>query len=272
MTRLAASAASAFAWSRTNVRDPIAVAASAPLRSLALGGGDDGCSASGCSFSEDCSDGRGAVDRARPPPIPRGITVAGQRPGIAPDFAPGARDGLVRLRLDELQQLGLRERQAVPGGHGGGVRPQRRRARDRVLRRLARAERARPHRRRRPARAAALPVRARRPRGRSRDARAGRPHAGDAAGRRDMGRLRHRARATADEPRRARLRRPRADGPGGRRHVPPGRARGEQSPARRACRPSGGRDRLGRPIATPGEARAILRVRPYAAAAETARP
>ena len=29
---------------------------------------------------------------------------------------------------------------------------------------------------------------------------------------------------------------------------------------------------IGRPIATPDEARAILRVRPYAAAAETARP
>ena len=75
----------------------------------------------------------------------------------------------------------------VPGGHGGGVRPQRRRARDRVLRRLARAERARPHRRRRPARAAALPVRARRPGRCPGDARAGRPHAGDAPGRRDVG-------------------------------------------------------------------------------------
>ena len=29
---------------------------------------------------------------------------------------------------------------------------------------------------------------------------------------------------------------------------------------------------VGRPVATPDEARAILRVRPYAAAAETARP
>ncbi len=187
----------------------------------------DGIRARGCDAVLNLSTGSGGGTFRRG----RALRVPRSRAG----------HGLVRLRVDELQRLGLRERAAVPGGHGGGVRPQRRRSRrssastPRTCR--TRSTSSPPGVLREPLHFQfVLGVRGGAPATLAQVAH----HARDAPGRRDLGRLRHRARAAADEPRRARLRRPRADGAGGQRYVPPRRARGQQPPARRARRAAGG--------------------------------